>query len=575
MIKAIPYTEAIARQAACSSANESPNLKTRVPLQKQVLAHSQPFPQPHYGSKRAWSGAGRIPLAAVLLAIGILIMAGCAQPERSLYDELGLEEITVDALQQGYAEGHFNTRQVVQAYLDRIEAIDRNGPALNAVRALNPDALQIADQLDRERSEGNLRGPLHGVPILLKDNIDTADMPTTAGSRFMDGSVPPEDAFIVKRLREQGAVVLGKTNLSEWANFHSSFSSSGWSGLGGQVNNPFDPTRNPCGSSSGSGAAASANLTVLAIGTETNGSIVCPSSANGIVGMKPTVGLWSRSGIIPISHTTDSAGPMVRTVRDAAILLGALTGVDPADDLTAASESHIHPDYTVFLNADGLQGKRIGLFKPSLGGHFRVDTLMHQTVRRLEELGATVVEIDRISEENIGGAAFQVLLYEFRDGLDAYFASLGPDAPVKSMEHLAELTRENPEETAIFDRNLIFQAAEKGGLDSPEYREALERMLLHSRERGIDRVMAEQELDAFVGPTGSQAWKTDLSMGDNFKVSSSSPSARAGYPIITLPMGYIDGLPVGVSFWADAWSEPVLLEIAYAFEQATGERRAP
>ena len=545
---------------------------------------SMPVSKSHPHSRRQgiWSGAGRIPGAALLLTIGLLIVAGCSQPERSLYEELDLEEITVDALQQGYAGGHFTTRQVVQAYLDRIEAIDKNGPALNAVRALNPDALQIADELDRERSEGNLRGPLHGVPILLKDNIDTRDMPTTAGSRFLAGSVPPDDAFIVKRLRKQGAVILGKTNLSEWANFHSTFSSSGWSGLGGQVKNPFDPTRNPCGSSSGSGAAASANLATLTIGTETNGSIVCPSSANGIVGLKPTVGLWSRTGIIPISYTTDSPGPMVRTVRDAAILLGALAEVDPADDLTAVAEDHIHPDYTVFLNADGLQGKRIGLFKPSLGGHFRVDTLMHQTVRRLEDLGATVVEIDRIGGENIEtrtpdirGAAFQVLLYEFKDGLDAYFASLGPDAPVKSMEHLAELIRENPEETEVFDRNLIFQSAEKGGLDSPEYREALELMLLHSRERGIDRVMAEHSLDAFVGPSGSPAWKTDLTIGDNFKVSSSSPSARAGYPIITLPMGYIDGLPVGVSFWADAWSEPVLLEIAYSFEQATLERRAP
>ena len=545
---------------------------------------SMPVSKSHPHSRRQgiWSGAGRIPGAALLLTIGLLIVAGCSQPERSLYEELDLEEITVDALQQGYAGGHFTTRQVVQAYLDRMEAIDKNGPALNAVRALNPDALQIADELDRERSEGNLRGPLHGVPILLKDNIDTRDMPTTAGSRFLAGSVPPDDAFIVKRLRKQGAVILGKTNLSEWANFHSTFSSSGWSGLGGQVKNPFDPTRNPCGSSSGSGAAASANLATLTIGTETNGSIVCPSSANGIVGLKPTVGLWSRTGIIPISYTTDSPGPMVRTVRDAAILLGALAEVDPADDLTAVAEDHIHPDYTVFLNADGLQGKRIGLFKPSLGGHFRVDTLMHQTVRRLEDLGATVVEIDRIGGENIEtrtpdirGAAFQVLLYEFKDGLDAYFASLGPDAPVKSMEHLAELIRENPEETEVFDRNLIFQSAEKGGLDSPEYREALELMLLHSRERGIDRVMAEHSLDAFVGPSGSPAWKTDLTIGDNFKVSSSSPSARAGYPIITLPMGYIDGLPVGVSFWADAWSEPVLLEIAYSFEQATLERRAP
>lgn len=505
-----------------------------------------------------------------------LFFSACSQSGKdSLYELLELEEITVDQLQERYENGNLTASQVTRAYLDRIEDIDRNGPGLNSIITVNPNALEIADSLDQERRDGTVRGPLHGVPIILKDNIDTYDMATTAGSRFMEGSVPPEDAFIIKKLREAGAIILAKANLSEWANFHSSFSSSGWSGLGGQVNNPYDITRNPCGSSSGPGVAASANLSTLTIGTETNGSIVCPSNANGIVGLKPTVGLWSRSGIIPISHTTDSAGPMVRTVRDAAILLGALTGIDPDDDKTAASEEHIHEDYTQFLNEDGLEGKRIGFYTQPMGNHFRVDTLMNQTIAKLEELGAEVIEIDQISETNIGGDAFQVLLYEFKDGLNKYFESLGDDAPVSSIEELAELTRNNPQETEKFDKNLILMAAEKGDLESEEYREALENMLLHSRDEGIDRVMNENNLDAIVAPTGSPAWKTDLILGDNFSLSSSSPSARAGYPIISVPMGQLDGLPVGVSFFGRAWSEPVLLEIAYAYEQATQHRIIP
>jgi amidase len=507
-----------------------------------------------------------------VLILALVLTVSCTTENESLYDLLNLEETTVDQLHQGYENGDFTIRQVTQAYLDRIEELDRD--LLNSVLAVNPNALQIADSLDSEFQRGELRGPLHGVPILLKDNINTVDMPTTAGSRFMEGSVPDEDAFITKKLRESGAVIIGKTNLSEWANFHSSFSSSGWSGLGGQVNNPYDLTRNPCGSSSGSGAAASANMAALTIGTETNGSIVCPSNANGIVGMKPTVGLWSRSGIIPISYTTDSAGPMVRTVRDAAILLGALTGVDPADEKTLGSEGNSYSDYTQFLNEDGLEGKRIGFYTQPLGNHFRVDTLMHQTIRQLEELGAEIVEIDEIGG-NIGGDAFQVLLFEFKDGLDEYFSSLGDDAPVSSMEELAELTRNTPIETERFDRNLILRASEQGSLESEEYQVALENMLTESRENGIDRVMDENDLDAIVAPTGSPAWKTDLVLGDNFQLASSSPSARAGYPIISLPMGYLDGLPVGVSFFGRAWSEPVLIEIAYAYEQATGNRIAP
>jgi amidase len=512
-----------------------------------------------------------------LFSLPALLLFSCTPVTEtdSLFDRLGLEEIDIIQLQQGYENGDFTAQQVIQAYLERIEQIDRNGPALNAVLHIHPDALEMAAVLDEERQEGVIRGPLHGVPVLLKDNIDTADLPTTAGSRFMDGSIPPRDAFIVKKLREQGAIILGKVNLSEWANFHSSFSSSGWSGLGGQVQNPYVLSRNPCGSSSGSGVAAAANLSTITIGTETNGSIVCPSGANGIVGLKPTVGLWSRSGIIPISYTTDSAGPMVRTVRDAAILLGALTGVDPDDDMTANSEEHIHADYTQFLNEDGLQGKRIGFYTAPLGNHFRVDTLMHQNIRILKDLGAEIVEIDQIEGENIGGDAFEVLLYEFRDGLNRYFESLGNNSPLQSIEHLAELTRNSPDESKPFDRNLILTAAEKGDLDSEEYLNALQRMQRFSREEGIDKVMDEHNLDAIVSPTGSPAWKTDLVMGDNFKLASSSPSARAGYPIISLPMGEIDGLPVGVSFFGRAWSEPVLLEIAYAFEQATQARFVP
>ncbi|MDX1587239.1 MAG: amidase family protein, partial [Balneolaceae bacterium] len=381
--------------------------------------------------------------------------------------------------------------------------------------------------------------------------------------------------FITRKLREAGAVILGKANLSEWANFHSSFSSSGWSGLGGQTHNPYDITRNPCGSSSGPGAAPSANLAVFGIGTETNGSITCPSSANGLVGIKPTVGLLSRSGIIPISFTQDTPGPMARTVRDAAIALGTMVGVDEADSKTAASEGNYHNDYTQFLNEDGLEGKRIGFWKGPLGNHHRVDTLMYETVRLLEDRGATIVELEQISEENVGGDSFQVLLYEFKDGLNKYFNSLGEDAPVKNMEELVKVTLADSVEMRYFDHDLLITASEKGGLDSEEYTEALERMLKYTREEGIDKVMDENNLDAIVSPTGGPAWKTDLTNGDNFSVSSSSPAARAGYPNITVPMGYIDGLPIGVSFFGRAWSEPELIEMAYAFEQITQARKVP
>lgn len=509
------------------------------------------------------------------LLLFLFLLIGCNQRDSATTKTFEFEEITIAELREGYANGDFTITEVVQAFLNRIEQIDQSGPALNAILYVNPDAISVAEQLDQELQNGNTRGVLHGIPVVLKDNIDTADMPTTAGSRFMEGSVPPDDAFIVQKLREQGAVILGKANLSEWANFHSDLSSSGWSGLGGQTRNPYDTTRNPCGSSAGSGVAASANLAAITIGTETNGSIVCPSNANGIVGLKPTVGLWSRDGIIPISYHTDSAGPMVRTVRDAAVLLGALAGSDPNDPITASSDENRHEDYTQFLNENGLNDKQIGFYTGPMGNHFRVDTLMNQAVDFFKEQGATIVEIDQISEENIGDDAFQVLLYEFKDGLNKYFESLGEEAPVSSIEELAEMTKKSEVEQERFDRTLIIRAAEKGGLDSEEYKTALENMLSNSREKGINRVMDEHNLDAIIAPTGSPAWKTDLILGDNFSLSTSSPSARAGYPIITVPMGNIEGLPVGLSIFGRAWCEPILLEIAYAYEQATRHRIVP
>ncbi|MDR9415779.1 MAG: amidase [Gracilimonas sp.] len=510
---------------------------------------------------------------SLLLAFLPLVFIACQQ--QSAFEQLNLEEITIEELHQGYEKEDYTIEEVTAAYLERMAKKDQDGPLLNSMLYINPLALDLAKEMDEELRNGQQRGPLHGIPVVLKDNIDTYDMPTTAGANIMAESVPNQDAFITKKLRDAGAIILGKANLSEWANFHSSFSSSGWSALGGQVNNPYDLTRNPCGSSAGSGAAVSANMAVFALGTETNGSITCPASANGLVGIKPTVGLLSRSGIIPISYTQDTPGPMARTVTDAAIALGTMVGIDSTDTKTFGSDGNYYTDYTPFLNKDGLEGKRIGFWTGSLGGHFRVDSMMHETARFLETQGATVIEVDQITEENAGGSSFQVLLYEFKDGLNKYFSSLGENAPVKNMQELVDSTLNDPEEMRYFDHDLLIQANEKGDLDSEEYQEALERMLRITREDGIDRVMDKHNLDAIIGPTGGPAWKTDLTNGDNFSVSSSSPAAQSGYPNITVPMGHIDGLPVGISFFGRAWSEPILLEIAYGFEQATKVRKAP
>ena len=491
-------------------------------------------------------------------------------------DSFEFMEYDIARIREGYKAGAFTVKEVVQAYLDRIEAIDRNGPALNSFIHVNPDAIPIAEELDNYLAEGMLKGPLFGIPVVLKDNIDTHDkMPTTAGSRALMNSYPLQDSHVALKLREAGAVIIGKANLSEWANFRGELSTSGWSGLGGLTKNPYDLTRNPCGSSSGSAVAVSANLTVLAIGTETNGSIVCPSNANGIVGLKPTVGLVSRSGVIPISFTQDSPGPMTRTVRDAAICLGALTGMDPADEKTFESEGKYYSDYTLFLNERGLEGKRIGLFKAPLGRNFKVDTLMYAAVELMKSHGAEIIEIERISETNTGSWSFEVMLFEYRDGLNKYFQSLDPQAPVKNLEELIEFNRSDSVELRYFNQRYLEMAQEKGDLNSAEYLEALQKMLQGSRDDGIDRVMDRYGLDAIAAPTGSPAWKTDLINGDSFQLGSSSPSAHAGYPIITLPMGYIDDLPVGISFFGRAWSEPVLLEVAYAFEKATGYRKIP
>tara|TARA_R110000796_G_scaffold132940_2_gene248439 strand:- start:14079 stop:15686 length:1608 start_codon:yes stop_codon:yes gene_type:complete len=515
-----------------------------------------------------------------ILFILLLLQLSCqAPPEKKqavATEDFGFMELGIPELQQGYKDGTYTVKGVVEAYLKRIEEIDRSGPTLNSIIQINPDAIKNAEQLDLEMAQGNIRGPLHGIPILLKDNIDTHDkMATTAGSRALLNSYPLQDSHVAKQLKEAGALILGKANLSEWANFRGELSSSGWSGVNGQTKNPYVLDRNPCGSSSGSAVAVSANLSMLAIGTETNGSIVCPSNSNGIVGIKPTVGLVSRSGVIPISYTQDTPGPMARTVTDAAICLGVLTGIDPADEKTLASQEKFYKDYTQFLKEDGLRGKRIGFYQTPLGKNYKVDTLMSKAVDFMKRQGAEIININEISSADVGGYSFQVMLYEYKDGLNKYFRSLGPNAAIKSLEELIAFNRNDSIELKFYNQKYLEMAQEKGDLNDEAYQKALANMLKGSREEGIDRIMNLHHLDAIIAPTGSPAWKTDLINGDSFQLGSSSPAARAGYPNITVPMGFVDELPVGISFFGSAWSEPVLLEIAYAYEQGTKHRKAP
>jgi amidase len=487
-----------------------------------------------------------------------------------------IEEVTIKQLQQGYKERKYTITDVVKVYLDRINEIDKNGPRLNSIIIVNPDVLEIAGELDRELAAGKSRGPLHGIPVILKDNIDTHDrMPTTAGATALRNSFPKNDSFVARKLREAGAVIIAKSNLSEWANFRAKVSSSGWSGIGGQTRNPYVLDRNPCGSSSGSGVAVSANLCMIAIGTETNGSIVCPSNNNGIVGIKPTVGLISRSGIIPISFTQDTPGPMCRTVEDAAITLGTLTGIDPSDSKTLGSRDKYPTDYTRFLKKDGLNGKRIGLQKSAMGFSDKVDTLMNKAVEYLKEKGAEIIEVDFPKGENYRSASSQVMLYEFKYGLNRYFVGNANGTSVKNIKELIEFNKSDTVELRYFDQNMLERAEQKGDLESAEYKNALAIMTKATREEGIDKVMSRFKLDAIMAPTGSPAWKTDLILGDHFVGGSSSLAAISGYPAITVPMGFIDDLPVGVTFFGRAWSEPLLLEIAYSYEQGTKHRKLP
>ena len=522
----------------------------------------------------------RLPKHLILTVITVLCTVTCSVPVKKNLnkDTSWIEEMTIKELQKNYAENKLTVRQVVQTYLDRIEAIDKNGPGLNSIIIVNPDALSIADELDQELKEGKSRGMMHGVPVILKDNIDTHDkMQNTAGATALRNSFPDKDSYIAMKLREAGAVILGKANLSEWANFRADVSSSGWSGVGGQTKNPYVLDRNPCGSSSGSGVSVSANLCMLAIGTETNGSIVCPSNNNGIVGLKPTVGLLSRSGIIPISFTQDTPGPMGRSVEDIAAALGFMTGVDPQDLKTEASEGKYvsGAGYMDFLRTDGVKGKKIGLIKKSLGYSDKVDTLVYETIRWLTSNGAEVIDIEMPEESKYGNASFEVMLYEFKDGLNKYFTSLGDDAPVKSVKDLIEFNLKDTIELRYFDQKILELAEKKGDLNSEEYKEALTKMLKATRENGIDKVMEMNNLDAIIAPTGSPAWKTDLVLGDHFVGGSSSLAAVAGYPAITVPMGFIENLPVGITFFGRAWSEPILIEIAYSYEQGTRHRKAP
>ena len=488
------------------------------------------------------------------------------------------EEITIAELQEGMKAGKYTARAIAEKYLARIEALDKHGPAVNSVIELNPDALALAEASDRDRKEKGARGPLHGIPVLIKDNIDTADkMMTTAGSLALVGSKPPKDSTVVQRLREAGAVIMGKTNLSEWANIRSRHSTSGWSGRGGQTKNPYALDRNPCGSSSGSGAAVSANFCAAAIGTETDGSIVCPSSANGLVGIKPTVGLVSRRGIVPISHSQDGAGPMCRTVRDAATMLGALTGVDSEDRATAESQGKSFTDYTQFLKADGLRGARIGVVRKTFGFMDAVDKVMEAALEAMKKEGAILV--DPVEIETAGKwseTESTVFMYELKADLNAYLARPGFNPPVKTLKDIIEFNEKNREkEMPYFGQDFFLKAEAKGPLSDKEYIEALEKNHQLARKEGIDATIDKHNLDALVGPTGGPAWLTDLIDGDHFGGGSSGAAAVAGYPNVTVPAGFVFGMPVGISFFGRAWSEPVLIRLAYAFEQATKVRKAP
>ncbi|MFN8062946.1 MAG: amidase [Vicinamibacterales bacterium] len=530
---------------------------------------------------------------SALAAASLATSAACSRPESRQEraaapaaatgnEPFDLHEATVDDLQEAMRSGRLTARGIVERYLARIDALNTRGPELRAIIDVNPDALEIADRLDGERRSGTVRGPLHGIPVVLKDNIDTHDrMTTTAGSLALEGSIPLEDSFIAAKLRDAGAILLAKANMSEWAYWRGYNASSGWSARGGQCRNPYALDRTPCGSSSGSGVAAAANLAALTIGTETGGSIICPSSINGIVGVKPTVGLWSRAGIIPISHSQDSAGPMTRTVRDAAILLGAACGVDPRDPATSASNGRFHADYTTFLDPKGMAGARIGIVRNVSGFDARVLALFDRAIDAMKAQGAVVVDPANLPHLD-SGSVFQelptvVLNYEFKANINRYFASLAPGARVKTLTDLITFNDANREkEMPYFGQERLLVSERTTSLDAPEYRRAVETVQRMTRAEGIDAVMDDHHLDALVAPSAGAAWLIDHVRGDRFDGGDSAGTAAiAGYPDITVPMGFVSGLPVGLSIFGRAWSEPTLLKIAFAYEQATKSRRPP
>jgi amidase len=503
----------------------------------------------------------------------------CHQPppvEAPAPETFEFEEITIAGVQDRMRSGALTSRGLVDAYLSRIDALDRRGPALHAILDINPDARAIADQLDRERRDGRTRGPLHGVAVVIKGNIDTHDrMATTAGSLALKGAIAPRDAFIVERLRAAGAVILGKTNLSEWANFRSAHSSSGWSALGGQGKNPYALNRTPCGSSSGSAQAVAANLATIGIGTETDGSIVCPSATHSLVGIKPTVGLVSRAGIVPIAHSQDTAGPIARSVADAALLLTVLAGADPRDSSTAAGAGKT-ADYLQSLDPGGLRGARIGVARTRVTGyHEETDRLFGEALRAMTSAGAVIIDpadIPHIGEYD--DSELEVLLYEFKADLNAYLASAA--APVTTLSELIAFNdAHRGEEMPFFGQDLFLKAQQKGPLTDTTYMAARRRNERLSRADGIDAIMNRQRLDALVAPTSAPPWVIDHVTGDHFTGSSSTPAAVAGYPSIAVPMGFSSGLPVGLSFIGRAWSEVTLIRLTYAFEQATKHRKPP
>src|SRR5512134_272906 len=536
-------------------------------------------PAPSHLSRRAFVELGALATAGAALPGAAHAAAPRAAVNAANQDAFALAEATLTELQAGMRAGRLTSRGITQAYLERIAALDRRGPTLRSIIETNPDALAIAERLDAERRQGRVRGPLHGIPVVVKDNIDTHDrMQTTAGSLALEGNVAARDAFLVERLRAAGAVILAKANLSEWANFRSTRSSSGWSGRGRQCRNPYVLDRNPSGSSSGSAVAVSANLCPVAVGTETDGSIVSPANACGIVGLKPTVGLVSRAGVIPIAHSQDTAGPMCRTVADAAALLGAMAGIDPRDPATTAAEGHIAPDYTAFLDASGLRGARIGV-RPRTGANPVIDQLVEAAIRTLREQGAEVVDpADIATWGTLGNAEREVLYYEFKEDVNAYLASMPANVKSRTLADLIAFNEANADrEMPYFGQEIFLTSQAKGPLTEQAYLDARAKCVELTRANGIDAAMDQHRLDAMMGPSGGPTGVVDLVSltGGGGGGGSSQFPAVAGYPHITVPAGSHLGLPMGISFYGRAWSEPVLIRIAYAFEQATRARRVP